>query len=169
MTKPNRTRSRRSSADRRETVLITRGPLLNFWLSPFWLPHPLTDELYCYPGVEWRFQSYKALFVRGISNGERIALHNNIASSGRAKQAADQGRAVRELNTVRWNHYSYNVMLLANLAKFTQHESSKIALLATGDKILVEHRVDKKWGDGKDGSGENLQGKILELVRGVIK
>jgi ribA/ribD-fused uncharacterized protein len=166
MTRPTRDKPRR---DKRETLLIARGPLLNFWLSPFWLPHPLTDELYCYPGVEWRFQAYKALFVGGLRKSERVALHDMIASSGRARAAADMGRSVANLNVVRWNHYAYNVMLLANLAKFTQHDASKRALLATGDKILVEHRPDKKWGDGKDGSGENLQGKILEAVRGVIK
>lgn len=159
----------RTRAKRPEKLLIQRGILLNFWITPFWLPHPLTDELFCYPGVEWRFQSYKSLFVHGLRFNERVALHDMIAGSGRARGAADQGRALPNLNITKWNRYSYNVMLLANLAKFTQHEGAKRALLSTGDKYLVEHRRDPIWGDGMDGSGKDQQGEILRKVRAVIK
>ena len=33
---------------------------------------------------------------------------------------------------------------------------------------MVERSIDKVWGDGGDGSGQNAQGKILEKVRAKI-
>lgn len=152
-----------------EKMLITRGILLNFWITPFWLPHPLTDELFCYPGVEWRFQAYKALFAHGLRFNERVAAHDMMASAGRANETKSLGRDIANLNVVKWNRYSYNVMLLACLAKFTQHENAKRALLNTGDKYLVEHRRDPIWGDGIDGSGQDKMGKILRAVRDVVR
>jgi hypothetical protein len=46
------------------------------------------------------------------------------------------------------------------LAKFTQHAGRAEKLLGTGDAEIVEHR-DSYWGDGGDGSGRNMLGRIL--------
>lgn len=149
-----------------DVIRIERGILLNFWVTPFWQPHPLTDELYCYPGVEWWFQAYKVLFAHGLRKSERIAMHDMIASAGRAKEAKDMGRDIPNLAVVKWNHYSYSVMLRGCLAKFTQNEKAKIALANTGDARLLEWRNDPIWG-AKNG-GKNHMGIILEAVRGVL-
>jgi ribA/ribD-fused uncharacterized protein len=149
-----------------DAIKIERGILLNFFVTPFWQPHPLTDELYCYPGVEWWFQAYKVLFAHSLRSSERIALHDIIASSVTARVAKQRGRDVPDLAVVKWNRHSYNVMLRGCLAKFTQHEKAKIALVNTGDSKLLEWRNDPIWG-AKNG-GMNCMGKILEAVRGVL-
>ena len=57
-------------------------------------------------------------------------------------------------------------MRKAALAKFTQHDDLQVLLLSTGDAKLVEHTTnDSYWGDGGDGSGKNMLGRILMEVR----
>lgn len=149
-----------------DTIRIERGILLNFYVTPFWQPHPMKDELYCYPGVEWWFQAYKTLFAHSLRPSERIALHDIIASSVTASIAKSRGRGVPDLAVAKWNKSSYNVMLRGCLAKFTQHQKARIALANTGDARLLEWRVDPVWG-AKNG-GKNWMGLILEEVRGVL-
>ena len=58
------------------------------------------------------------------------------------------------------------VMLKALRAKFNQNDELKTMLLGTGEAKLVEHtEKDSYWGDGGDGSGENMLGKLLIQVR----
>ena len=43
-------------------------------------------------------------------------------------------------------------------------------LLGTGDALLVEHtNKDNYWGDGGDGRGKNMLGRILMEVREKLK
>ena len=72
-------------------------------------------------------------------------------------------------------------MTLALYAKFSQNPDLKAKLVATGEKVLVEASPnDKIWGIGlrpndpnvQDPTlwkGENLLGKCLMVVRGLIK
>ena len=54
--------------------------------------------------------------------------------------------------------------------RVTQHEDLRRLLLATGDATLVEHTGnDHYWGDGGDGSGRNMLGRILMQVREELK
>jgi ribA/ribD-fused uncharacterized protein len=55
-------------------------------------------------------------------------------------------------------------------AKFEQHPELAAALLATGDSRIVEHTEnDSFWGDGGDGSGRNMLGRILMEVRARLR
>lgn len=55
------------------------------------------------------------------------------------------------------------------MAKFTQNKKLKSLLLATGDVKIIEHTSnDRYWGDGGDGSGNNMLGIILMEVRDAI-
>lgn len=79
-----------------------------------------------------------------------------------AKTGRDRNRPKRE----EWDEVRDGVMYDALYAKFTQHENLKELLLGTGDAILVEHTVnDNYWGDGGDGSGKNMLGKLLMVLR----
>jgi ribA/ribD-fused uncharacterized protein len=61
-------------------------------------------------------------------------------------------------------------MTVAVRAKFRQHDDIRKVLLATGETPLVEHTTnDRFWGDGGDGSGKNMLGKILMQVRGELR
>lgn len=69
-----------------------------------------------------------------------------------------------------WNEIMDDVMRVAVYAKFTQHLDLKQNLLDTKDAVLVEHTVnDKYWGDGGDGSGKNMLGKILMETRNKLQ
>jgi ribA/ribD-fused uncharacterized protein len=51
-------------------------------------------------------------------------------------------------------------------AKFNQHDDIRQILLSTGDAKIVEHTEnDSYWGDGGDGSGKNMLGRILMEIR----
>ncbi|MDD3900678.1 MAG: NADAR family protein [Fermentimonas sp.] len=81
-------------------------------------------------------------------------------------KAAELGRS-REVK-IRRNRDKIkdNVMYEAVYAKFTQYPELQELLLSTEDAILVEHTSkDSYWGDGGDGSGKNMLGKILIKVR----
>jgi len=68
-----------------------------------------------------------------------------------------------------WSEVRYPLMLEALRAKFTQHEPLRQVLLSTGSAHLAEHTArDKIWGDGGNGSGQNLLGKALMQVRGEL-
>lgn len=65
------------------------------------------------------------------------------------------GRRVRNFNAYVWDIYSYEVVKMANLAKFSQNPKLKAYLLATGDKILVEASPkDTIWGIGYDAEAQ---------------
>jgi ribA/ribD-fused uncharacterized protein len=62
------------------------------------------------------------------------------------------------------------VMREAVLAKFTQHDDLRALLLSIGETNLVEHsRNDSYWGDGGDGSGKNMLGRILMEIREQLR
>jgi N-glycosidase YbiA len=57
-------------------------------------------------------------------------------------------------------------MLEAVRLKVRQHKELRDSLLATGDAIFIEHtEVDSYWADGGDGTGVNMLGKIIMIVR----
>lgn len=60
-------------------------------------------------------------------------------------------------------------MLQVNMAKFWQNPPCRQWLIQTGNARLVEHRPDARWGDNMDGTGRNLLGRVLELVRATVQ
>tara|TARA_R110002167_G_scaffold151594_2_gene345552 strand:- start:77 stop:535 length:459 start_codon:yes stop_codon:yes gene_type:complete len=84
--------------------------------------------------------------------------------------AARLGRDRKKKLRRDWDSVRDNVMREAVLAKFTQHDELKTILLATGEAKLVENTTnDAYWGDGGDGSGKNMLGRILMEVRGKLR
>jgi N-glycosidase YbiA len=80
--------------------------------------------------------------------------------------AARMGRDRKKKLRPDWERVKDSIMREAVLAKFTQHHDLKEKLLSTEDALLVEHTEnDNYWGDGGDGSGKNMLGKILMSVR----
>jgi ribA/ribD-fused uncharacterized protein len=61
-------------------------------------------------------------------------------------------------------------MLEAVRLKFRQYPELAKALIATGGEVLVEHTTrDAYWGDGGDGAGQNMQGRLLAQVREELR
>lgn len=68
-----------------------------------------------------------------------------------------------------WESIKDNVMRVAVLHKFIQHDKLKELLLKTGDLGIVEHSKDNYWGDGLNNSGLNMLGKILVETRELLR
>jgi N-glycosidase YbiA len=84
--------------------------------------------------------------------------------------AARMGRDRKKPLRKDWESVKVGIMRKAVLAKFSQHEELKEKLLATGDAKIVEHTDrDDYWGDGGDGSGKNMLGRILMEVRQQLR
>jgi N-glycosidase YbiA len=86
------------------------------------------------------------------------------------RQAAELGRDRKRPLRKDWEAVKDDVMCQAVRAKFSQHEELRAILLGTGDALLVEHTErDAYWGDGGDGSGKNMLGRILMVVREELR
>lgn len=64
-----------------------------------------------------------------------------------------------------WDEVKDDVMMTVITAKFLQHDSIRENLLSTGLRPIIERGPDDYWGDGKDGSGKNMMGKLLVRLR----
>ena len=68
-----------------------------------------------------------------------------------------------------WETAKDLIMFDVLTAKFLQYEDLLHILMSTKGSKLVEHtRNDKYWGDGGDGSGKNMLGRLLMLLRDVL-
>lgn len=135
----------------------------NGFLSNFY-PAPIFVTGNRYPTTEHYYQAQKSAWQ---DERERIRL------APTPHEAAKLGR--RGIKKLRpdWDTVKYGVMLVALMAKFTQHPNLAALLLATGDEVLVENtinsvRPDPVWGNGNAGEGMNWLGKLLMLVRDEI-
>jgi N-glycosidase YbiA len=85
-------------------------------------------------------------------------------------QAARLGRDRKQKLRQDWESVKDEVMRTAVTAKFTQHPALRALLLSTGNARLVEHTTnDSYWGDGGDGSGKNMLGRILMQLRDALQ
>lgn len=86
------------------------------------------------------------------------------------KESAELGRNRKFPLRKDWEEIKDDIMREALRAKFTQNDELKKILLETGDAELVEHTAnDRYWGDGGDGSGKNMLGKLLMELRDELK
>lgn len=109
---------------------------------------------------------YQAMKFRDPRAQERIRCCTTAA------QANELGHAMKA--HVREDFYQQSkggqpralkAMLGGTQSKFLQNQDLAMLLINTSSARLVEHSVDKLWGDGGDGSGQNMNGKILEKIR----
>lgn len=122
---------------------------------------PIALEGKRWPTSEHYFQAQKFL---------KAEYREQIRSAPTPARAAELGRS-RKLPLRRdWESVKVDAMRVAVLAKFTQHADLRDRLLATGDARLVEHTEnDAYWGDGGDGSGKNMLGRLLMEVREQLR
>lgn len=124
-------------------------------------PFPITLAGKRWPTSEHYFQAQK-FADPGLREKIRKAKTPMIA----ARLGRDRSSPLRR----DWESVKVQVMTDAVLAKFTQHEDLRALLLATEDSLLIEHTEnDDYWGDGGDGSGKNMLGRILMRVREQLR
>jgi ribA/ribD-fused uncharacterized protein len=123
--------------------------------------HPIVLEGEIWPTTEHYYQAKK---FEGTPHEEEVRK----ASSPR--EAANMGRDRNRPLRLDWENVKDDVMRAAVRAKFTQNIVIRQTLISTKNAILVEHtKNDSYWGDGGDGSGKNMLGKILMEVREELK
>jgi ribA/ribD-fused uncharacterized protein len=84
-----------------------------------------------------------------------------------AKKLADKHR-----DRIRpdWDAIKDEVMYRAVRRKFELHAPLRDLLLATGDEPIVESApTDYYWGEGRDGTGQNKLGRIIERIRADLR
>src|SRR3989338_1320538 len=84
--------------------------------------------------------------------------------------AAEMGRSREKPLRSDWEEVKYDVMMKALVAKYTQDKDAYEDLLASGERLLVEHTEnDRVWGDAEDGSGTSWLGKALMEIRHELR
>ena len=124
-------------------------------------PYPIKVDGKIWPTSEHYFQAQKFL-DDDVKEKIRKAKSPMIA----ARMGRDRSKPLRR----DWEKVKDDVMRTAVRAKFMQHDDLKKTLIDTGDAIIVEHTDnDSYWGDGGDGSGKNMLGRILMQVRADLQ
>jgi ribA/ribD-fused uncharacterized protein len=120
-------------------------------------PYPIQVDGKQWPTSEHYFQAQKF---------EDLEHQETIKKAKSPMIAARMGRDRKKPLRPGWEAIKIAVMRKAVRAKFTQHEDIREILLSTGDAPIVEHTDnDSYWGDGGDGSGKNILGRILMEIR----
>ena len=127
------------------------GPFSNF------SRHPITIDGVAYATSEHYFQSRK------FTDPE---IQERVRHASTPMEAANIGRDRSLPLRPDWDRIKDRVMYRALLAKFTQHSDLMALLMNTGGEVLVEHTVnDRYWADGGDGTGKNVLGLLLMILR----
>jgi ribA/ribD-fused uncharacterized protein len=130
------------------------------WCSNFAL-YPIKLRGRTWPTSEHYFQALK---FEDADDQEEVRQARTPMLA--ARMGRDRKRKLRR----DWESTKVSVMREAVRAKFTQHADLTRLLLDTGDAKLVEHTDnDDYWGDGGDGSGKNMLGRILMEVREELR
>lgn len=140
-----------------------------------WFPCEFVDNGVVYKTAEHYMMAAKA---RLFDDNEILKL---ILQANSPNEAKGLGRKIENFNSEIWDHHKYQIVVQANLLKFSQNQEFKEFLLSTEDKVIVEASpYDKIWGigmlvsDKNSGNpllwnGENLLGFALMEVRDLLK
>lgn len=136
-----------------------------------WYPVTFTVDSVNFSSME-QFMMYKKAMLLGDKD-----TANKILETDDVSYIKKLGRLVSNYNESYWNGIRQIIVFEGLLAKFSQNESLKKQLKATGSSILAECAVkDRIWGVGlsmKDPErfevgkwkGQNLLGYALMMVR----
>ena len=150
-----------------------------FWHPPSafsqWTRSPFTKDLVEYNCAEQFMMASKACLF-----GDDTALSAILASNDPREQKR-LGRRVRHFDHELWQSHRENIVLQGTLAKFSQNNEMRFALLQIGDRRLAEASPhDNLWGIGLSACdprasspdswcGKNLLGQALENARELLR
>jgi ribA/ribD-fused uncharacterized protein len=114
-----------------------------------------------WPTVEHYYQAQKfvdAALQKTIRKAEKPIIAKSLADKNRQAIRSD------------WVSAKDAVMYRAVRRKFELHAALRELLLATGEEQLMEAAPnDYYWGVGRDGTGANKLGKIIERIRAELR
>lgn len=147
------------------TILFSRISAKYGYLSNYYPSHITIDDT-VYHHVEGYFQSQKF-----IKDDIQLALRiQNILSPADCKREANIHKMTTQRRKEWDNGLRIRIMRRAVLCKFIYNTDLATKLISTGDMLLVEDATyDNFWGNGKDGNGFNMLGKILMEIRDILK
>lgn len=123
--------------------------------------YDLKIDGFIWPTVEHYFQAQKFMDK---------SYQKKIRMASTPMLAAQMGRDRKQKIRKDWESAKVGIMRTALVAKFSQHPNLEQLLLSTSDSKLVEHTTnDSYWGDGGNGKGKNMLGKLLMQIRDNIK
>lgn len=130
-----------------------------------------------FSNTEQYFMYVKAVTFKDYDTAKKILKYGS-----NPKIAKDLGREVKNYDDNVWAKMRYQVMLDANMLRYTQDEESKELILDPkfdGKKFVEASPYDHIWGiacgerdaldDCSNWKGENLMGKVLDEVRKKLK
>jgi ribA/ribD-fused uncharacterized protein len=113
-------------------------------------------------GTTWRTVEHYFQANKFIDSEKRFAFQ----MAGSPRIAAQIGRDRSSQLRSDWEEIKVSVMRKAVKAKIMRHSDVRETLLNTGDAIIIEHTTrDSYWGDGSNGTGKNMLGKIYMEIR----
>lgn len=146
-----------------------------------WYPAEFDVEV---NGVKCHFYNTEQYFMymKAIVFGDE-EISKQILVDGDPKKVKALGRKVQNYEEQVWNEKRYQIMLKANVAKFSQNEDLKQLLLSPeyeGRGFVEASPYDKVWGvrmyesnsdidDETKWKGLNLLGKVLDETRRFIR
>jgi ribA/ribD-fused uncharacterized protein len=129
-------------------------------LAPF-SKHAFVLEDLRWPSVEHYYQAMKF---------DDAAHRERIRSAPHPAKAHRLGRKRRPRIRSDWDDVRETIMTRGTYIKCRTHPEVAAALLATGERMLVENsQYDYFWGIGRDTRGHNRYGKVLARVRDRLR
>jgi ribA/ribD-fused uncharacterized protein len=159
--------------------VIETPTMVLFWQPPGvfgqWTPSPFTVDDVAYTCAEQFMMAEKARLF-----GDE-ATRAKIVATASPREHKALGRQVAGFVSATWDRSCLGIVVTGNRAKFGQNPDMRAALLATGDKLLVEASpLDTIWGvglraddprihDRAQWRGQNLLGEALMRVRAELR
>ena len=124
-------------------------------------PFPIDLDDKRWPTTEHYYQAQKFTdpeLQTKIRKAEKPIIAKKLAEKHRDKIRPD------------WDAVKDEVMYRAVRRKFELHQELRNLLLATGEQEIVEAApTDYYWGVGREGTGQNRLGKIIERIRAELR
>jgi ribA/ribD-fused uncharacterized protein len=136
---------------------------INFYTPKFYVfnnfsAHAVKFEGKLYPTSEHAYQATKCTDPKG---------REEIRKARSPKQAKILANEVyKNAKDPDWEGKKVSVMEEILRAKLTQHAEATEALKESGQEEIIEDSpIDYFWGEGADGSGQNMLGKLWMKIR----
>ena len=119
---------------------------------------------FCIAGARYKTVEHYFQAAKFVDTDDRWPI--SILKAKTPKLAAEMGRSREHRIAPAWDSQKNDVMYRALIAKFSQNRDCLVTLLSTGTATIIESsQKDYYWGEGGDGSGKNMLGKLLMKLR----